>query len=60
MFTVSTQEISKRDTEEYQASSETHHDDGDWDYYARYFLTQLSETLMINFHEYLMKYISGG
>lgn len=42
--------------EEYRASSETHHDDGDWDYYARYFYTQLPETLMIKFHEYFMKY----
>ena len=44
------------DTEEYRASSETHHDDGDWDYYALYFYTQLPETLMIKFHEYFMKY----
>jgi tetratricopeptide (TPR) repeat protein len=42
--------------EEYRASSETHHDDGDWDYYAQYFYTQLPETLMIRFYEYFMKY----
>ena len=33
---------------EYLASSETHHIDGDWDYYMKFFYFQLPEILMIN------------